>query len=263
MATLTAREARVRHRTKRVTRTRRPAPAIGAVLAGLMASGLAVGSAEAGPPGICLPIEPEHGRRIERSIDEFREHPRAVVDFILATLDEDLAVVARMETLRLATLALASSPGAGFELRARLAERALDRVPSTPAVAVAADDRTANRGAALAWLDAGYLSVCFEQMGIDEPRRPRASAGRAAPRGYAWILRAIRHRPDDAGLHLAAAIAVTLHPGGAFDAHLEAAARLAEPGDATARAVERVRRRLREIRSYVEPRFADRSRGRD
>ncbi|MCO5166268.1 MAG: hypothetical protein M9894_07885 [Planctomycetes bacterium] len=130
---------------------------------------------------------------------------RRLVPDVLRLLDADAPLLARMETLRRATI-YSSWRQAGSELggalRRALEARALERD------ATGAPERLR----AVAWFDAGYLAECQRHLGV------KAS-------GYGWMLRARELGLRGPELELACAIVTFMGDvGGAHERHLRAAA---------------------------------------
>jgi len=128
-----------------------------------------VGTAVAGPPAICWPVEIGDAKSLPWGKDAFAKDgaydARRVVEDTLALLDASMPALVRMETLRRATIYLEDSqPGRDALLRALMA-RVLD-------------SEAAGTPSALAWFDAGYAQGCFSQL------RERGAGG------YAWVRRA-------------------------------------------------------------------------
>ncbi len=144
---------------------------------------------DAGPPCICWELDPgEHATLPARSGDA---PPRSleVVERTLQLLSPNAPAIARMETIRRAALTLAERPQAAGHLLRRLMARALDAAVNPQA-----------QGAP-AFFDAGYAVEAWKQMGLEDELE-----------GYAWIAHALKLRPEDAQMHLGAAL-VALMPG--------------------------------------------------
>ena len=146
---------------------------------------------DAGPPCVCWPIQV--GDAAVPDFERRTKDPDEVVTTVLATLTDETPVLARMETLRRASLAL--------QAKSRYADRILSRL-----MARVLDAETGKaRFPALAWFDAGYAVACFRQAdAVDDLH------------GYPWIARAIQRADTKAHvgpMHYAAALAVLMpHP---------------------------------------------------
>ena len=169
-------------------------------------AGLAIPeSAYAGPPLICHPLNIGNAKSLPSGNGPFetkRDYNRAgLVEETLALLIPDMPVIVRMETLRRATVYAASinrgdskwshyseeDRRIAYELLSRLMARALSREAS-------------NKSEAMAWFDVGYLTECYEQVGL--------AKGFA---GYDFLRRALSLRGEDPEIEFACAI-VTVWP---------------------------------------------------
>ena len=186
---------------------------------GLVAAMLCFASvAQAGPPLICHSIEIGQAKSLpwishswNLSGGENYDTKNLVKD-TLEILGSDTPVLARMETLRRATLYARKDPVAAKELLARLHARAI------PAESAGHPD-------ALAWFDFGYLAETYKQWigqnlrHMTDGMRMDANPGSGVD-GYAWVKKAIALRGDDAQMEFAAAL-ITL--SGPRDEHAQKA----------------------------------------
>lgn len=170
----------------------------------LAASLLLAQGASAGPPLICHPFMTEGAPSLPWSSEPGWRAPDRAYDVrrltadTLALLTVDAPIVARMETMRRATIYAAGDEGAAIDLLRAVLARA-----QTPG----RDPRLA----ALAWFDAGYLIESYRQQSeIDKVDMLAAysAAGRGAtPYGYALVEKAIEATPSDAaGMEFAASL---------------------------------------------------------
>lgn len=155
-------------------------------------------SALAGPPLICHAIHigsaqslPWSGDSWNLSGHENYDTSHLVPD-TLALLTSSTPVLARMETLRRATLYAAGNSKVAKELILRLRART-----------------TASESDALAAFDFGYLIECYRQMGI----AARYGMFKTSPSGlingvdgYSWVKKAIEMRGGDPQMEFAAAL---------------------------------------------------------
>ena len=165
--------------------------------------------AQAGPPLICHPIEIGQAK----SLPWVEFHHRGSTDYdlknlsrdTLAILDSRTPILARMETLRRATIYARQEPQAAKELITQLQARA-------------ANSDAASRPDALAWFDVGYLAEAYKQwMGKGEPN-PAAGLD-----GYSWVRKAISLRGSDPEMEFAAAMITLPGPDGAHREHAQKA----------------------------------------
>jgi len=154
------------------------------------------GAVRAGPPAICWPLEIGDAKTLPAEDEGLAKDPGRVVEETLELLDGSLPVLARMETLRRASLYLADSPAGRHALTRALATRVLD---------AEADGRPA----ALAWFDAGYAAGCFEQLRSEE-----------SPRGYRWVRHANGLAGGDARMEYALCLLTLMDGPELFRAHL-------------------------------------------
>jgi hypothetical protein len=190
-----------------------------AVLTLIVASAPAV---QAGPPTIChqfqtggapsLPWGTGRGWRLTRADYDLQR----LVDDTLALLTPATPVLARMETIRRATIYASTDARVASELLSRVLARALDGT---------------TRGAAnrLALFDAGYLVESYRQASLiyryDMFARGEKAAWqlRDAPRGldgYAWIVSALQMGPADPEMEFGASRVID---GPRAEAHLQRA----------------------------------------
>jgi len=199
---------------------------------------IAPGSARAGPPCVCWPIDAGDAP----VIDEWKPGVAAadVADALLASLDDDLPVLARMEDLRRAANALQGRPDVADRVLSRLMARVLDAETGKA------------RAPALRWFDAGYAVACFRQAGILDDLR-----------GYRWIARALTltgadegYRGGDGAMHFAAALAVLMpHPDhGMFGHHLRQLREAASKDPLLAENLEALEARYPAVLEYFEKR---------
>ena len=175
----------------------RTTPSCFCILAVLLATSFAV----AGPPTICHPVEigdaeclPWGSKPLQRS-SGFRTSQ--LVAKTIKALDNSSSALVHMETLRRAALYSDRDKGLAARMIGALMARALD-------AEAAGGDKS------LAWLDAGYLAQCYDQLGVHTGVRYGSSRGIV---GYAWVLQSLELSPDDAELEFAAAM-VTARGGG-------------------------------------------------
>jgi hypothetical protein len=176
----------------------------------------------AGPPLLCHPIEIEGARSLPwgggkswQSMDTSYDKAR-LADDTVALLDGGLPVLARMETLRRATVYAMKDHKIAEALHARLRERA---------------GRAKGESAALALFDLGYIEEVFKQTKhVSKWRESLTSFD-----GYSSVVRAIAMRGGDAEMEFAAAL-ISIHPHrSALEEHLRKAVKGAVPGSLLAR----------------------------
>ena len=152
-------------------------------------------AAQAGLPLICHPLETGGARSLPWGAGRDFNLARAdydlarLADDTLALLTPETPVIARMETLRRATIYAQKDPRIAAELESRLMARALD--------AAATGD-----SGALAWFDAGYLAECYKQAPVISEKSPPAPG----LNGYAWVSKALALRGNDPDMQFAAAL---------------------------------------------------------
>ncbi len=160
--------------------------AVAAVLLSIAAA------AQAGPPLICHPFEIGPAKSLPmvnwNNVSASGYDLKNLTRDTLAILDSNAPVLARMETLRRATIYARQDPQVAQNLLARLRDRA-------------AKSDAAGRPDALAWFDAGYLVETYKQW-----------LGRGGPNpatgldGYGWVKKALGLRGPDAEMEFAAAL---------------------------------------------------------
>jgi hypothetical protein len=179
-------------------------------------------TAQAGPPAIChqfqtggapsLPWGSGAGWRLTRPDYDLQR----LTDDTLALLTPATPVLARMETIRRATIYVSTDARVASELLSRVLARALDGTAHG----------TANR---LALFDAGYLVESYRQASLiykhDMFARGEKAAWqlRDAPRGldgYAWIVSALQMGPADPEMEFGAS---RVSDGPKAEAHLQKA----------------------------------------
>jgi hypothetical protein len=175
-----------------------------AVLSTTLVAALAT-PAVAGPPLLCHPYEIGDARSLpwDGSRGWLGDLPGYGLDRLLADTEALLTpstpVIARMETLRRASLYASRDRAVASQLLTRLLARV------NAAELKGAPDP-------MALLDAAYVTGAFHEismLGRDAAFRSRAAAARDAlgnADAYALIQRSIAARPDDAALHFAAAL---------------------------------------------------------
>lgn len=166
---------------------------------------LRVNDAYAGPPLICHPFNIGNAKSLPSGDGPFgtkKDYDRErLIEETLALLTPDMPIIVRMETLRRATIYAAGinrgkdgwsnhsqeDRRIAYELLSRLMSRALSR-------------EALNKSEAMAWFDVGYLTECYEQVGL--------AKGFA---GYDFIKRALTLRGEDPEIEFACAL-VTIWP---------------------------------------------------
>ena len=165
--------------------------------AGLLGVGMLAGQAMAGPPLICFAAY--HGNATslpwENGGPDTKFDRSKLAGQTAKLLREQPSALARMETIRRATLYGADDAKLAESVRVAVERLVLD--------AEAAKDATAE-SRAHAWFDAGYLAACYAQMGM---RDNKPSVGDDARTGVAWIDKALALTPDNAEMHFGAALA--------------------------------------------------------
>jgi len=181
------------------------------LLACVLASSLLfIQAANAGPPLICHPFLTDNAPSLPwttapgwRAPDRDYDVRRLTVD-TLALLARDTPIVARMETMRRATIYASTDPSVAADLLHAVLARAQAPGPDP-------------RAAALAWFDAGYLIESYRQQSeVDKVdmlaayERGTASPHGAIPYGYALVEKAILSTPTDAAaMEFAASLMTT------------------------------------------------------
>ena len=172
----------------------------------------------AGPPLVCWKVETGGAKSLpwDNLVRNFNgtsaeyDTKRLAAD-TLALLGSDVAVLARMETLRRAALYAARDQAAGEELLSRLVARAKQTGGGRMAEG-------------LAYFDAGYLVEAWKQGALENPQTserilktvglmssgpPKKSLDGQS--GYDWVLMALKLRDGDPEIEYAAAL-ITWHP---------------------------------------------------
>jgi hypothetical protein len=170
-----------------------------AIVAALALSATAV----AGPPLLCHQIQIGDAKSLPwggPGKDAFAKvktyDAGRVVDDTLGLLDGELPVLARMETLRRATLYI--------ERDARKAERLLGSLLSRTLDAEVVMD---SKALALRYFDAGYFAATLQQAGIETSFGPgNAKHDLHRVPGYAWMVRAYKIAEQDADMAVALAL---------------------------------------------------------
>ena len=176
--------------------------AISVVVLGVLAGAV---PAYAGPPLLCHPFDIGDARSLPWDGTRTWWQGRAGYDIqhlvsdTEALLTPSMPVVVRMETLRRASLYASQDPTVARNLLERLTTRARD-------------SESAGTPDALAYLDAAYVTGALHEI-IYLEKSPEFKERAAGLRdlvknadGYALIQRSLALRPDDAGLHFAAAL---------------------------------------------------------
>ena len=158
-----------------------------------------LGTATAGPPCACWPVDVGDAP----TLDPKGLEPAEIAAEALRLLKPDLPVLARMEVLRRASITTQGD--------ARVAERMIGKLCARVLDVETGKARHPER----AWFDAGYAVACFRQTGMVNRM------------GYDWIAKAIELAPaeDRGAMHYAAALAVLMpHPRHTqFASHVRAA----------------------------------------
>lgn len=201
-----------------------------AALAALVAFHQAV---QAGPPLICHPFEIGEARSLPwagpnwRSVKADYDLNRLVED-TLALLTPEAPVLARMETLRRATVYAVWAKAdreVGYAVKdLKIAKELLARLEARAREAK-------GKAEAMALFDFGYLVESYKQASLDADNLNLAG-GRD---GYASVVKAIGLRGGDAEMEFAAAL-ITIHPRrSSHEAHLKKATAGATDGSLLAR----------------------------
>lgn len=192
----------------------------------------------AGPPLICHPFDIGGAKSLSWSGGKSWRavspdyNVKHLADDTLALLKADMPVIARMETLRRASIYAMNDKRVALDLHSRLAERAA-------------------KSGALAQFDLGYLEETYKQLtGVSSNMNFAKTLD-----GYSSVVRAIGLRGGDAEMEFAAAL-ITAHPRrSAHDRHLRKAAAGAGEGSLLARNLvshfENRGRSLSEIRAHL------------
>lgn len=199
------------------------------VFLSLSAVALATSIAVAGPPMICHPVEVGDAGEAEclpwgdkpfKKSRRFRTSE--LVGRTITALDGSSSALVHLETLRRAALYSDNDADLAGRLIGGLMARALD------AEAGSAD-------ASLAWLDAGYLAQCYDQLGVRTGVQYGMADGIV---GYAWVRRSLALSPDDAEFEFAAAMMTARAGGTGHEQHVARARKLAAPDSLVSRNLE-------------------------
>lgn len=197
---------------------------------------LAPGSASAGPPCVCWPIEVGDAPVLDLSKEGLT--PADVTRALLESLDAELPVLARMENLRRAANVLQGRSDHVDHVLSRLMARVLD------------GETGKAQAPELLWFDAGYAVACFRQSGMARDLY-----------GYRWIARALslsgadeRFAGGDGAMHYAAALAVLMpHPDHRmFEHHLQQMKEAAAKDPLLAKNFELLSDRYPQVLEYFE-----------
>ncbi|MEX2217806.1 MAG: hypothetical protein WD749_03520 [Phycisphaerales bacterium] len=199
------------------------------VLAAALAIGGAtlVGTAHAGPPGVCFPYDNGGAKSLPWGSDRMgTDRSYDTTGLVKDTLDllkTERSTLARMETLRRAALYAQSKPQLAGDLLARLSWIAMDM-------------EAAGKPSAEAWFAPGFFAVLIEQTGTTIGWKPGVADG---VQGYAWIKKALSIEPGNTEMQYAAALATcdTEHRERHRE-HMRAALTGASEGSALARSME-------------------------
>jgi hypothetical protein len=213
--------------------------------------------AEAGPPLICQPFSTLNTSSLpwKASGDQWNGadptySPRNLSVDTMRLLSATTPVLARMETMRRASIYAMRHPGSSYDLLVRVIGRALNAAAE-------------GRADTLAWFDAGYLIESYRQAGILdgwETRPPKFNGQStlhetiAELNGYAWVRRALESADATPEMELAAAL---MTQGAVSKAHLSKAALATTDGSALATSIVRAdgeARTLGEIRARLASR---------
>lgn len=147
---------------------------------------LVSGSARAGPPCVCWPIDAGDAPTLETK----GLSPERIGQETLKLLSPSMPVLGRMEVLRVAAAALQGHETVVERVVGRLCARVLD-------VETGKDEHPGR-----AWFDAGYAVEAFQQ------------AGMLNRHGYDWIAKGLeKAAPEDKGaMHFGAALACLMKP---------------------------------------------------
>jgi len=164
-----------------------------------------------GPPLICHPFHIGGAESISWGEGPFDPPADAdrdeLVETVLSHLKPETSVLARMETLRRATIWCNRSTHREQELLLKLMGRALD--------AEISDEQSA-----MAWFDAGFFAQSLDQNGANFVEGIGVERGVI---GYAWVRRAIELQPHDPQMHFAAALVTAIHDRDASEKHMRLA----------------------------------------
>jgi len=163
--------------------------------------------AQAGPPLVCHTIEIGQAKSLPWISHSWNLNGNETYDIknltrdMLELLDAKTPVLARMETLRRATLYARKDPRVAKELLGKLHARV-----------------AAGNGDALAFFDFGYLAEAFKQwLGNDQPN-PASGID-----GYEWVKKAMGLRDQDPEMEFAAALITLKGPESKHRQHVQKA----------------------------------------
>lgn len=196
-----------------ITRKRSSLAALGIIF--LVGFIVAISSTFAGPPSICHPVDIGEAKSIpwgDGAFSQERGYSKSdVIDDTIEVLENSDSAMVHMETLRRATLYLDRRTEQATTLLAKLLARTLD-------------SETKPKANALAWFDAGYLSQCYDQVGIDTGVTCGKYRGVI---GYGWIKKALAINENDAELQFGAAMVTVLAGIKEHDEHIARIKKLA------------------------------------
>lgn len=176
---------------------------------------LSASIAAAGPPLICHAVEVGDAECLpwgDKPFKQSRGFPTSeLVGRTVKALTGTSSALVHMETLRRAALYSERDGELATQLIGALMARALDA-------------EAAGTDASLAWLDAGYLAQCYDQLGV---RTGVQCGSSGCIVGYAWVRRSIELSPDDAELEFAAAMMTALAGGSEHERHVARVRKLA------------------------------------
>jgi hypothetical protein len=154
----------------------------------------------AGPPLLCHQIQIGDAQSLPWGKDTFSTAAEydagKVVNDTLQLLTPDLPVLARMETLRRATVYIGQDPSRADDLLGSLLTRTLDAEVTMDAKALA-----------LCYFDAGYFAATLNQAGVKTsfgPQNGKHDLHRVA--GYAWMVRGYKIADLDGDMALGLAL---------------------------------------------------------
>lgn len=161
----------------------------------------------AGSPLLCQPFDIGQAKSLPVGSGSWKAikadyDTRRLVDDTVALLTSNTPIIARMETLRRATLYVMNNEKLARDLHSRLAARA---------------QKSSND--ALAQFDLGYLEETYKQATVIS----RMVAGAKSFDGYSRVIRAIEMRKGDADMEFAAALIASHPKRKAMNEHLQRA----------------------------------------
>ncbi|MFG0331121.1 MAG: hypothetical protein ACF8PN_14635 [Phycisphaerales bacterium] len=139
------------------------------VAAGLVTAALSAAAA-AGPPLICHELECGSSKVLAIPSGERNYIESKLQSDLIALLQSDTPLLARMESMRVATIAVSERPAIAMSILAELQGRALNA-------------NSNDRAHALALFDAGYLVECYRVYGLVDRDNTTLD-------GYGWAKRA-------------------------------------------------------------------------